>query len=109
MNPTDELNARPLIERKRRLRLSMPRIKSRLLYVDRLAVRGRDLFRAAPRSSDFETTSLRGRCAVRCHREGCTARHLKVISLTVALRSYFRESWSLIPLVSRHVSIAVAD
>jgi bifunctional non-homologous end joining protein LigD len=37
----------PLLERKRRLRAIMPKVESRLLYVDHIAERGRDLFRAA--------------------------------------------------------------
>jgi len=37
----------PLLERKRILRRLMPRIDSRLLFVDHLKARGCDLFRAA--------------------------------------------------------------
>ena len=37
----------PLLERKRRLAQIMPAVESRLLYLDQLAERGRDLFRVA--------------------------------------------------------------
>jgi bifunctional non-homologous end joining protein LigD len=43
----EDLRDRPLIERKRRLRAIMPRIDSRLLYVDDVRRRGTELFRAA--------------------------------------------------------------
>jgi len=43
----EELCERPLIERKRRLRAIMPRIESRLLYVDHVAKRGTALHREA--------------------------------------------------------------
>src|SRR5438067_8373250 len=43
----EDLRGVPLIERKRRLRGVMPRIESRLLYVDHLAECGLALFRAA--------------------------------------------------------------
>lgn len=42
-----DLRELPLIQRKRRLRTVMPRINSRLRYVDHVARRGRDLFNAA--------------------------------------------------------------
>jgi ATP-dependent DNA ligase len=42
----EDLRDRPLIERKRRLRAVMPRIDSRLLYVDHIRERGSALFRA---------------------------------------------------------------
>ena len=42
-----DLRDRPLLERKRRLRAVMPRIPSRLLYVDHVRGRGVDLFRQA--------------------------------------------------------------
>jgi bifunctional non-homologous end joining protein LigD len=45
----EDLTARPLLERKRRLRAVMPRIESRLVYVDYLKARGRDLYRASCR------------------------------------------------------------
>jgi hypothetical protein len=37
----------PLLRRKRLLRSVMPRVESRLLYLDSIAERGRDLYRAA--------------------------------------------------------------
>jgi bifunctional non-homologous end joining protein LigD len=43
----EDLTGRPLLERKRRLRDVMPRIQSRLLYVDHLARRGCGLYHAA--------------------------------------------------------------
>ena len=43
----EDLRDQPLIERKRRLRAIMPRIDSRLLYVDHLREHGSALFRAA--------------------------------------------------------------
>ena len=42
-----DLRGLPLVRRKRRLARIMPRIDSRLLYLDHLAERGCDLFRAA--------------------------------------------------------------
>jgi bifunctional non-homologous end joining protein LigD len=45
----EDLRDRPLIERKRRLRTILPRIDSRLLYVDDLPQRGIALFNAACR------------------------------------------------------------
>ena len=42
-----DLRDLPLLERKRRLRAIMPMIECRLLYLDHLAERGRDLFRVA--------------------------------------------------------------
>jgi bifunctional non-homologous end joining protein LigD len=49
----EDLTAAPLLERKRRLRKLMPRIESRLQYVDHVKARGRDLFREVCRR-DFE-------------------------------------------------------
>jgi bifunctional non-homologous end joining protein LigD len=43
----EDLREQPLRERKHRLRAIMPRIESRLLYVDDLEARGCALFRAA--------------------------------------------------------------
>jgi bifunctional non-homologous end joining protein LigD len=43
----EDVQDRPLLERKRILRRLMPPIDSRLLYVDHLKARGCDLFRAA--------------------------------------------------------------
>ena len=42
-------HALPLLERKRRLRVLVPRTYSRVLYVDAIAERGTDLFRLACR------------------------------------------------------------
>jgi len=42
----EDLRLLPLLERKRRLRRLVPRTNSRLLYVDHVARRGHDLFRA---------------------------------------------------------------
>jgi bifunctional non-homologous end joining protein LigD len=42
-----DLRDRPLLERRRRLKAIMPRIASRLLYVDHLKARGTALFNAA--------------------------------------------------------------
>jgi ATP-dependent DNA ligase len=43
----EDLRDRPLLERKRRLRAIMPRIPSRLLYVDHVRKRGTALYREA--------------------------------------------------------------
>jgi bifunctional non-homologous end joining protein LigD len=43
----EDLCGVPLLERKRHLRAIMPAMECRLLYLDHLAGRGRDLFRAA--------------------------------------------------------------
>lgn len=43
----EDLRDRPLIERKRRLRALMPKVESRLRYVDHVKGRGIDLYRAA--------------------------------------------------------------
>jgi bifunctional non-homologous end joining protein LigD len=45
----EDIRARPLVERKRRLRRLMPRHDSRLRYVDHIQERGRDLFDLACR------------------------------------------------------------
>jgi bifunctional non-homologous end joining protein LigD len=45
----EDLRARPLLERKRRLRRLMPRVESRLRHVDHVEARGVDLFREACR------------------------------------------------------------
>jgi bifunctional non-homologous end joining protein LigD len=42
-----DLRGLPLLERKRRLVRVLPTIETRLLYLDHIAERGRDLFRAA--------------------------------------------------------------
>ena len=47
----EDVCALPLIERKRRLRRIMPKVDTRLLYLDSIAERGRDLYRAAGRGS----------------------------------------------------------
>ena len=43
----EDVTALPLLERKRRLLAIMPAVECRLLYLDHLAGRGRDLFRVA--------------------------------------------------------------
>jgi bifunctional non-homologous end joining protein LigD len=43
----EDVRALPLLERKRRLRRIMPRIESRLLYLDHFVERGRALYRVA--------------------------------------------------------------
>jgi bifunctional non-homologous end joining protein LigD len=43
----EDLRSLPLLERKRRLARIMPRAAGRLLYLDHISMRGRDLFRAA--------------------------------------------------------------
>jgi bifunctional non-homologous end joining protein LigD len=43
----EDLTARPLLERKRRLRQVMPIVESRVLFLDHIERRGRDLFRVA--------------------------------------------------------------
>jgi bifunctional non-homologous end joining protein LigD len=43
----EDLTGRPLLERKRRLRAIMPRIESRLVYLDHVVGRGTELFAAA--------------------------------------------------------------
>jgi len=43
----EDLTGRPLTERKRRLRAIMPIVECRLLYLDSIAERGTDLYRAA--------------------------------------------------------------
>jgi bifunctional non-homologous end joining protein LigD len=47
----EDVCALPLSERKRRLRRIMPKVDTRLLYLDSIAERGRDLYRAAGRGS----------------------------------------------------------
>jgi bifunctional non-homologous end joining protein LigD len=42
-----DVRALPLLERKRRLRTVMPRVETRLLYLDHIAEHGRGLFEAA--------------------------------------------------------------
>ena len=48
-----DLTELPLLERKRLLRVVMPRVETRLLYLDHVEGRGRDLYRAA-RERDLE-------------------------------------------------------
>jgi ATP-dependent DNA ligase len=43
----EDVTVLPLLERKRRLLRIMPTIETRLLYLDHIEHRGRDLFRAA--------------------------------------------------------------
>jgi bifunctional non-homologous end joining protein LigD len=50
---SNDLRERPLVERKRRLRAIMPRMASRLVYMDHVGGRGADLF-AAVCASDLE-------------------------------------------------------
>jgi hypothetical protein len=52
----EDVCALPLIERKRRLRRIMPKVDTRLLCLDSIAERGRDLYRAAGRGSGQEST-----------------------------------------------------
>ena len=46
----EDLRALPLLERKRRLARIMPKIETRLLYLDHIAERGCDLYRGSGRS-----------------------------------------------------------
>jgi hypothetical protein len=50
----------PLIEGKRRLTAVMPKINSRLLYVDHIEERGVDLFRAARASTIWKESPGNG-------------------------------------------------
>jgi bifunctional non-homologous end joining protein LigD len=43
---SEDLRARPLLERKRRLRALMPRTESRLVYMDHVTGRGSSFFAA---------------------------------------------------------------
>ncbi len=43
----EDLRMQPLLERKRRLQTIMPTVESRLLYLDHIPQRGRDLYRVA--------------------------------------------------------------
>lgn len=55
----EDLRAKPLLERKRRLKRIMPRIESRLLFVDHVSERGIALFREACRK-DLDASSRSG-------------------------------------------------
>jgi bifunctional non-homologous end joining protein LigD len=72
----DDLRARPLLERKRRLRAIMPRIDSRLLYHDHVDGRGRTLFDAV-RGQDLEGIVAKWKYG-RYHADGQTTSWLKI-------------------------------
>jgi bifunctional non-homologous end joining protein LigD len=72
----EDLRARPLLERKRRLRAIMPRIDSRLLYHDHIDGRGLALFDAV-RGKDLEGIVAKWKRG-RYHTDGQTTSWLKV-------------------------------
>jgi len=72
----EDLRAKPLIERKRRLKRIMPRIDSRLLFVDHVSERGIALFREACRN-DLE--GIVAKCAPGpYHADGVNTSWLKI-------------------------------
>ena len=75
----EDLRARPLIERKRRLRAIMPRMMSRLLYLDHVDGRGIDLFREVCQR-DLEGIVAKWRFG-RYHDDGITTTWFKVKNL----------------------------
>ena len=72
----EDLRARPLLERKRRLRAIMPRIDSRLLYHDHIDGRGLALFDAV-RGKDLEGIVAKWTHG-RYHSDGQTTSWLKI-------------------------------
>ena len=72
----EDLRARPLVERKRRLRRIMPRVESRLLYLDHVDGRGVDLFREVCHR-DLEGIVAKWRHG-RYHDDGITTTWFKV-------------------------------
>jgi bifunctional non-homologous end joining protein LigD len=72
----EDLRPLPLLERKRRLRRIMPRIDTRLVYLDHLSGRGVDLFEAV-RGKDLEGVVAKWKRG-RYHSDGCTTSWLKV-------------------------------
>jgi bifunctional non-homologous end joining protein LigD len=72
----EDLRARPLLERKRRLRAIMPRIDSRLLYHDHIDGRGLALFDAV-RGKDLEGIVAKWKHG-RYHTDGQTTSWVKV-------------------------------
>jgi len=71
-----DLRARPLLERKRRLRAIMPRMESRLLYHDHVDARGVALFDAV-RGHDLEGVVAKWKRG-RYHTDGQTTSWLKI-------------------------------
>jgi ATP-dependent DNA ligase len=71
-----DLRDRPLVERKRRLRAIMPRIESRLVYMDHVVGRGSELF-AAVCEQDLEGIVAKWKRG-RYHSDGMTTSWLKI-------------------------------
>jgi bifunctional non-homologous end joining protein LigD len=72
----EDLRARPLVERKRRLRAIMPRMESRLVYLDHVAGRGAELF-AKVCEHDLEGIVAKWKRG-RYHSDGQTTSWLKI-------------------------------
>jgi bifunctional non-homologous end joining protein LigD len=72
----EDLRARPLVERKRRLRAIMPRMESRLVYLDHVVGRGSGLF-AAVCEHDLEGMVAKWKRG-RYHSDGFTTFWLKI-------------------------------
>jgi bifunctional non-homologous end joining protein LigD len=72
----EDLRARPLVERKRRLRALMPRNESRLVYMDHVVGRGSALF-AAVCQRDLEGVAAKWTRG-RYHTDGHTTSWLKI-------------------------------
>jgi bifunctional non-homologous end joining protein LigD len=110
----EDLRARPLLERKRRLRAIMPRIDSRLLYHDHLDGRGRALFDAV-RRQDLEGIVAKWKRG-RYHSDGQTTSWLKIRNpdysqidgrhdVFAARRSVWGRSRSARPLLSPELTV----
>jgi bifunctional non-homologous end joining protein LigD len=72
----DDLRDRPLLERKRRLRGIMPRMASRLVYMDHVEARGASLFNAVC-AQDLEGVVAKWKRG-RYHSDGFTTSWLKI-------------------------------
>ena len=70
-----DLRGLPLLVRKRRLAAILPAVNSRLLYLDHVAVRGRDLFRAA---CERDLEGIVAKWARGTYQTGCGTSWLKV-------------------------------
>jgi bifunctional non-homologous end joining protein LigD len=72
----EDLRGKPLVERKRRLRAIMPRIESRLVYMDHVETRGAALFDAVC-ARDLEGVVAKWKRG-RYHSDGFTTSWLKI-------------------------------
>jgi bifunctional non-homologous end joining protein LigD len=111
----EDLHGRPLLERKRRLCAIMPKIETRLVYLDHVVGRGADLF-AAVCARDLEGVVAKWKHG-RYYTDGATTSWLKVRNPTYSqmegrsdhfrpVRSAFSRSRSARPVLCRELQDA---